>query len=80
MSNLSITQTHSNLENLRQLVDMLGEAIDWQHRSVVSTTAGDMVPLTNEPMQMMTRIKQSMDKLARGLEIQEKDNQVLLDN
>jgi PAS domain S-box-containing protein len=78
LSDLSITQTHSNLEKLGQLVDMLGEAIDWQYRSVVSTTAGDMVPLTNEPMQMMTRIKQSMDKLARGLEIQEKEHHHLL--
>ena len=80
MSDLSLTQTQSNLKRLSELIDLLGEAIDWQRRSVVSTTAGDMVPFSNEPQQLMNQIIKNMETLARGLEIQEKEHNQLLEH
>ncbi len=77
MSESTGPRSHHELEKLRQTMSGLSEAVERQHRAIVSANQGAMVQSYNSLLRLLTQADLTMDALSRGLASQDKEQRQL---
>jgi len=70
-------RSHQELEKLRQTMSDLSEAVERQHRAIVSANQGAMIQSYNSILRLLTQADLTMDALSRGLASQDKEQRQL---